>query len=160
MVVEVRDEEEARRLRFPGSPTIRVDGEDLFPMPAPRYGLACRIYLTEGGTRAYPPRALIVEALRARLRKGINDTPDGSPLAAGGSRVALDRGDHPGKEVRRMAEKVIDPVCKMEVDPETAPAKVEYRGRTYYFCCGPCKEESERDPERYLSRGEGRGCCD
>lgn len=29
-LVEIRTDEEARRLRFPGSPTVRVDGRDLF----------------------------------------------------------------------------------------------------------------------------------
>ena len=29
--VAVNADEEARRLKFPGSPTLRVDGEDLFP---------------------------------------------------------------------------------------------------------------------------------
>lgn len=32
-LVEVRNDEEARRLRFPGSPTVRADGRDLFPSP-------------------------------------------------------------------------------------------------------------------------------
>ena len=30
------------------------------------------------------------------------------------------------------ATKVKDPVCGMEVDPKTAPAKSEYMGKTYY----------------------------
>ncbi len=30
-LVAVNTDEEAQRLRFPGSPTIRVDGEDLVP---------------------------------------------------------------------------------------------------------------------------------
>ena len=30
-LVVVNTDEEARRLRFPGSPTLRVDGRDLFP---------------------------------------------------------------------------------------------------------------------------------
>jgi uncharacterized membrane-anchored protein len=30
-LVAVNADEEARRLKFPGSPTLRVDGEDLFP---------------------------------------------------------------------------------------------------------------------------------
>ncbi len=34
-LVAVGSDEEARRLRFPGSPTIRVDGRDLFPSPPP-----------------------------------------------------------------------------------------------------------------------------
>lgn len=32
-LVEVRTEEEARHLRFPGSPTVRADGWDLFASP-------------------------------------------------------------------------------------------------------------------------------
>ena len=44
----------------------------------------------------------------------------------------------------------IDPVCKMEVEPKTAPAKAEYRGQTYYFCAPGCKVAFERDPEKYL----------
>jgi hypothetical protein len=31
-LVAVNTDEEAQRLRFPGSPTIRVDGRDLFPV--------------------------------------------------------------------------------------------------------------------------------
>jgi glutaredoxin len=34
-MVAVETDEEAGRLRFPGSPTIRVEGEDLFPASAP-----------------------------------------------------------------------------------------------------------------------------
>ncbi|MDP9457487.1 MAG: hypothetical protein M3Q49_19915 [Actinomycetota bacterium] len=32
-LVKIRTDEEARRLRFPGSPTVRVDGRDLFASP-------------------------------------------------------------------------------------------------------------------------------
>ena len=48
----------------------------------------------------------------------------------------------------------IDPVCKMTVDPKTAPAKAEYKGKTYYFCAPGCKVAFEKDPEKYL-KGEG-----
>ena len=44
----------------------------------------------------------------------------------------------------------MDPVCKMTVDPETAPAKTEYKGKTYYFCAPGCKVAFEKDPEKYL----------
>ena len=46
----------------------------------------------------------------------------------------------------------IDPVCKMEVDPKTAPAKSEYKGVTYYFCNIKCKERFDKDPERFLKK--------
>lgn len=48
----------------------------------------------------------------------------------------------------------IDPVCKMEVDPRTAPAKTVYKGQTYYFCAPGCKVAFEKDPEKYLREAE------
>lgn len=64
------------------------------------------------------------------------------------------------KKEASMAEKVVDPVCKMEVDPETAPAKTEYRGKTYYFCAPGCKTEFERNPEKYVGEEKPkRRCC-
>nr|WP_254529603.1 permease [Natrinema gelatinilyticum] len=40
---------------------------------------------------------------------------------------------------------VQDPVCGMEVDPETADYSIEHDGRTYYFCSQSCKDSF--DPE-------------
>lgn len=51
---------------------------------------------------------------------------------------------------------VKDVVCGMMVDPETAPAKSVYEGKTYYFCAPGCKAAFERDPEKYLN-AEGAG---
>jgi YHS domain-containing protein len=51
------------------------------------------------------------------------------------------------KEVSEMTK---DPVCGMAVDPETAAAKIEHKGQTYYFCCSGCKAAFEKDPEKYL----------
>lgn len=48
----------------------------------------------------------------------------------------------------------IDPVCKMEVDPDTAQWKSEYNGQTYYFCAPGCKSSFDKDPQKYLS-GDG-----
>lgn len=46
-----------------------------------------------------------------------------------------------------------DPVCGMMVNPDTAAATYEYRGKIYYFCALGCKVAFEKDPERYLSEG-------
>jgi YHS domain-containing protein len=43
-----------------------------------------------------------------------------------------------------------DPVCGMDVDEATAPAKSEYQGNTYYFCCPVCKETFDKEPEKYI----------
>jgi Cu+-exporting ATPase len=43
-----------------------------------------------------------------------------------------------------------DPVCGMQFEIEKAAARVEYQGKTYYFCAEGCKKHFEADPERYL----------
>ncbi len=50
-----------------------------------------------------------------------------------------------------MTDKVLDPVCKMEVDPQKAYAKLKYEGQTYYFCTETCLNKFEADPEKYIS---------
>ena len=42
-----------------------------------------------------------------------------------------------------------DPVCRMQVDEGSAPAKADYKGQTYYFCSPACKAMFEKNPERY-----------
>ena len=46
--------------------------------------------------------------------------------------------------------KAIDPVCGMEVDIKTAPAKSDYMGKTYYFCAPGCKKSFDQNPAKYL----------
>tara|TARA_R110000782_G_scaffold30891_8_gene76584 strand:- start:4856 stop:5041 length:186 start_codon:yes stop_codon:yes gene_type:complete len=43
-----------------------------------------------------------------------------------------------------------DPVCGMEVSYKTAIEDYEYKGKTYYFCAGVCREKFETDPEQYI----------
>ena len=45
----------------------------------------------------------------------------------------------------------IDVVCGMEVDPTSAPAEMEHRGKIYYFCSTDCQQEFEDDPEAYMA---------
>jgi hypothetical protein len=63
---EVTSQAEAEALRFPGSPTIRVDGGDVQPVgPEGPRGLTCRIYRRRDGTISpLPDRADLREALR------------------------------------------------------------------------------------------------
>ena len=50
---------------------------------------------------------------------------------------------------------VKDPVCRMDVNPQTAKGKYEYQGRTYYFCCQRCVEKFAAESARYLVAGQG-----
>ena len=53
-----------------------------------------------------------------------------------------------------MQETLKDPVCGMEVTYETAQARSQYGGQTYYFCSVDCKEQFDRDPEKYVHEHE------
>ncbi|MGZ4462032.1 MAG: DF family (seleno)protein [Gaiellaceae bacterium] len=63
---QVHTQREAEELRFPGSPTIRVDGRDVDPQgAASRPALTCRIYhLPDGRVSPIPSREQLEEALR------------------------------------------------------------------------------------------------
>jgi len=45
-----------------------------------------------------------------------------------------------------------DPVCGMTVNPATAKFRVQYAGKTEYFCCGGCAEKFKADPGKYLAK--------
>ncbi len=64
-MVNVPDQETAARLRFLGSPTIRVDGVDVDPHSEERsdYALSCRVFRTERGTAGQPDDRWIRDAL-------------------------------------------------------------------------------------------------
>ncbi len=65
--VEVADKETAGRVKFPGSPTIRVDGVDVVPEEqSGPYSLRCRIYQTEAGFAGVPDRHAIWSAINGR----------------------------------------------------------------------------------------------
>jgi hypothetical protein len=59
------DEEAARRLRFLGSPTVRVGGRDVDPHTdeCAGYALSCRVYRTDGGFAGEPDERWVREAL-------------------------------------------------------------------------------------------------
>lgn len=49
---------------FAGSPTITLNGSDIFPTGAPADDLACRIYVTPSGLAGIPTINQITEALK------------------------------------------------------------------------------------------------
>jgi Cu+-exporting ATPase len=48
-------------------------------------------------------------------------------------------------------EQAIDPVCGMKVDPAKPAGKIDYRGKTYYFCSQHCLHAFKKEPANYLS---------
>ena len=45
-----------------------------------------------------------------------------------------------------------DPVCGMQVDPQSALA-VEYAGNVYYFCEAVCADTFRDEPARWVPQG-------
>jgi hypothetical protein len=69
-LVKVPDADGALKLRFLGSPTIRVDGRDVEPGADERedFAFACRVYRGEHDFARQPDEAWIREALAAAAR--------------------------------------------------------------------------------------------
>ena len=67
-LVRVADAETAQRERFLGSPTVRVDGEDVEPGAGERtdFGLKCRLFATADGLRDMPSDEWVLRALERR----------------------------------------------------------------------------------------------
>jgi hypothetical protein len=62
--VFVEEEAVARRLRFPGSPTVRVSGVDVEPGGQPAFGLACRLYADGTGLPSWQALRRAISAAR------------------------------------------------------------------------------------------------
>jgi hypothetical protein len=70
--VAVSSDAEAKVLLFPGSPTIRIDGDDVEPNHANSPGLACRLYANRTGVPSEETLRLAVSRAkrkRNRFRK-------------------------------------------------------------------------------------------
>ena len=79
-----------------------------------------------------------------RCRDRYVANPD--PYMAAHQRLITDQ-----QEMRRtqMSEH-IDPICGMKVDPESAAAKREYAGKSYYFCSPGCAKAFDLKPEAFV----------
>jgi len=70
-VREVSTDADAAREEFIGSPTVRVDGRDVQPLPDEPIGLACRIYRTaDGRISPLPDRADVRQTLSDAMKGG------------------------------------------------------------------------------------------
>jgi Cu+-exporting ATPase len=71
-----------------------------------------------------------------------------SSISAGKPKVEIS--EHKMEKEEEMAT-VKDPVCGMDIDPDGAAAKTEYKGQTYYFCSAACHDKFKAEPEKYIS---------
>jgi Cu+-exporting ATPase len=59
-------------------------------------------------------------------------------------------GDGAAHHAPRSAGTHKDPVCGMDVAPETAAGRSDHAGTTYYFCSTHCKQRFDADPRSFL----------
>ncbi len=64
-LVKVKDDSEAARLKFLGSPSYHIDGQDLWPEERDIYSLSCRVYITSEGMKGWPSAEMLREKLKA-----------------------------------------------------------------------------------------------
>jgi Cu2+-exporting ATPase len=64
----------------------------------------------------------------------------------------LRRYEQKGSEFIEERNVVHDPVCGMELVPESAYSRLEYKGQTLYFCSRDCEEKFMKEPEKYISK--------
>lgn len=55
--------EDAAQVLFAGSPTILLDGEDMFPGGERTSSLACRVYQTPAGVAGLPTTVQLIDAI-------------------------------------------------------------------------------------------------
>jgi Cu+-exporting ATPase len=91
--------------------------------------------------------SVVTNANRLRTYRAAELPPEGSTL------------DHVDVEVHRQGERkeekemttVKDPVCGMDIDPQTAAASEDYEGQTYYFCSESCHQRFVAAPATFAA---------
>jgi Cu+-exporting ATPase len=71
----------------------------------------------------------------------------GTPTAPGAAVVK-----QPGEAA--VGDKTLCPVSKEEFTVTASSPKVDYKGKTYYFCCGGCDAKFKENPEKFLGGGK------
>ena len=66
--VLVESTEEADALRFAGSPSLLIGGQDPFPSSSSEFGFSCRVYSTPCGPQGAPTVEQLVNAIGERSR--------------------------------------------------------------------------------------------
>ena len=82
------------------------------------------------------------------MAKKESNSPD--PHSCCGNAQAHGHQAIPSRAASQATEK--DPVCGMDVDPNTARHRAEFEGKTYYFCAAGCRQKFLSHPEQYIHR--------
>lgn len=125
-------------------PSIRRDGDYL----GATVNLAARVAAHAGGGQLLVTSAIARAARANGLAVAdlgphrLHNIPEPVELFE----IGLSASEHPG---------VIDPVCRMRVEPETAAGSLYHAGQRFWFCSMPCVAAFAADPGRHLISANG-----
>ncbi len=68
-LIQVSGDEDAKREKFLGSPSFRVDGVDLWEEKRDSYSLSCRVYPTPEGMKGSPTILMLEEVIQNIMSK-------------------------------------------------------------------------------------------
>jgi len=57
----------------------------------------------------------------------------------------------PSEKINQPNQRVVDPVCYAQIEPQEAYDSLFYEGETYYFCCPVCQGSFQKSPTLYLN---------
>jgi YHS domain-containing protein len=77
-------------------------------------------------------------------------TPPATPTAAATLPAGVKK---PGDA--QMGDKTVCPVSGEEFTVTASSPKVDYKGKTIYFCCGGCEGKFQANPDEYMKKYEG-----
>lgn len=80
-------------------------------------------------------------------------SPTPQPTTPGTASVLPAGVKKPGEA--QIGDKTVCPVSGEEFTVSASSPKVEYKGKTVYFCCGGCNEKFNANPEQYMKKYEG-----
>ena len=66
------------------------------------------------------------------------------------------KGDLTMQNIDTSKNKVIDPVCGMEVDSDRTDLVATHAGCRYYFCAEACRKAFESKPDQYLDNKKSK----
>jgi YHS domain-containing protein len=81
--------------------------------------------------------------------------PPGTAAAAPEAKAATPGTDKPAVKApgeATIGDRTTCPATHEEFTVTAESPKVEYKGKTYYFCCAGCDKKFSQDPEKYLSK--------
>lgn len=79
------------------------------------------------------------------------EPPAAAPSAASAAAPATSAAVVPPGEAK-VGDRTNCLVSKEEFVVKESSPKVEYEGKTYYFCCAGCDEKFKADPKKYLGK--------